>query len=281
MTTPAASSPAPSPAASPRRPLAVVTGGNGGIGLAFAHELARDGHDLLITGRDTGRLDEAGRALAAAGAKVETAAVDLADPQALADFAARLAALSPDILVNNAGFGGYGPFARTDAAHEMAMIATNVTALTLLTKAVLPGMLARGSGRILNVASTAAFAPGANSAVYGATKAYVLSLSEAIAEEVSGSGVSVTALCPGPVPTRFAARAGMSFTRIFKGPTLSAEEVARQGYVGLMAGHRLVVPGLSNKVLVFAVRLLPRSLVTRVSRRALEEEPARQTHQSA
>ncbi len=247
-------------------PLAVVTGASSGIGLALAVELAQAGFDLMLVGRDGERLAAAEREIAALGRAVTVRQVDLAAPAALEGLAQELAARVPEILVNNAGFGAYGRFAEIDPALSLSMITTNVGALTRLTAAVLPGMRARGSGRILNVASTGAFAPLPFSAVYGATKAYVLSFSEAVAEELKGSGVTVTALCPGPTSTRFFARAGWDGTRLFKGPMTSAQMVAERGLKALMAGRRVEVVGLLNKVLILSARLAPRRLVSEATR---------------
>lgn len=257
-------------ASSIAQPLAVVTGGNGGIGLALAERLARTGHRLLLVARDLPRLEEAAEGLRSqAGGTVEILACDLGVPEEMEALARRLEAQVPDILVNNAGFGAYGPFADLPAPAAAAMVATNVAALTRLTGAVLPGMRARGSGRILNVASTAAYAPVPLAAVYGATKAYVLSFSEALAEEMAVTGVTVTALCPGPTPTRFAERAGMTEAGIFAGPLTSAEEVADRGFEAMMAGRRAVVVGLANRLLILSTRLTPRTLTARATRWAM------------
>ncbi|GGF49617.1 short-chain dehydrogenase [Azorhizobium oxalatiphilum] len=253
------------------QPIALITGASTGIGYELALLLARDGYRLVLVSRDPARLEAAAVSLRreVPGAVVETRTADLADPEETHAACAFAAGLAPDILINNAGFGGYGPFARSSVAEEQAMIATNITALTLLAKAVLPAMLERGSGRMLNVGSTASFAPGPFSAVYAATKAYVLSLSEALSEETRGSGVTVTALCPGPTHTRFADRASIGGTRAFNGPIADARSVAAEGYAALMAGKPVVVTGLVNKLLIFGARLLPRTLVARISRREL------------
>jgi short-subunit dehydrogenase len=257
----------------PASQLAVVTGGNAGIGLAVAHELAARGHRLLLVARDGARLEAARRAIADRhGAAAETRVCDLSDAAATAVLAADLAVLGPDMLVNNSGFGDYGPFADLSAENAAGMIATNVAALTCLTSAVLPAMRARGAGRILNVASTAAFAPLPLAAVYGATKAYVLSFSLALAEELAQSGVTVTALCPGPTPTGFAARAGMTRTELFRGaPLTGVEAVAAQGVAAMMAGRTMVVVGGANRLLAFATRFVPRGLAARISHRAMRE----------
>ena len=170
-----------------------------------------------------------------------------------------------DVLVNNAGFGAHGPVARIGVERQLEMIEVNVAALTRLTALLLPGMLERRRGAILNVASTAAFTPGPNQAVYCATKAYVLSFTEALAEEVRGSGVRVCCLAPGATDTEFAAQAGMAGTRLFRWGAMDAARVARAGHDGLRKGRTLVIPGLLNQALAFSVRLSPRVLVTKVS----------------
>ncbi|MFG1463652.1 SDR family NAD(P)-dependent oxidoreductase [Xanthobacter sp. DSM 24535] len=254
--------------------LALVTGGNGGIGLEFARLLARDGFALILVARDAVRLEAAAAELRAGGAgAVSIRAADLADPAAVAQLCREVERLELDVLVNNAGFGAYGPFVDADEALALAMIATNIAALTALTRAALPGMVARGQGRIVQVASTAAFAPGPFAAVYAASKAYVLSFSEALSEELSETRIAVTALCPGPTHTGFAARAGMGATRVFRAQVADAAAVAQAGYRAMLAGKRVEVVGPANRLMTFAVRLLPRGLIARVSRRAYSTTP--------
>ena len=176
-----------------------------------------------------------------------------------------------DVLVNNAGYALYGAFTETDLADELAMIQVNIVALTHLTKLLVRKMVARKDGRVLNVASTAAFQPGPLMAVYYATKAYVLSFSEALANELSGTGVTVTALCPGPTKTGFQARAQMEESKLVRGKEImTSETVARAGYAGMMKGKTVVIPGMSNKMLAQAVRFLPRNTVTKMVRNAQE-----------
>ena len=255
----------------PLRPSAVVTGASGGIGLALARLLARDGHRLVLAARDGPRLAATARELEGAhGVPVLTVPVDLSRAEEVARLADVLhaSAVEPDVLVNNAGFGGAGPFVETSLEHELGMIQLNISAVTQLTKRVLPGMVARGRGRVLNVASTAAFQPGPYMAVYYASKAYVLSFSQAIAEEVSGTGVTVTALCPGPTHTGFAERAGLrGFDGVRGGVAMDADAVAARGYAAMMHGERVVVPGAMNRVVAEAARLAPRRLVTLVAAR--------------
>jgi hypothetical protein len=256
------------------RQTALVTGASGGIGLALARLLAADGHDLVLVARSGDKLaalaDELG---AAHGVAVTVLPADLSRPEAPAELAAALDArgIAVDLLVNNAGYGLYGAFTETSFDAERAMIQVNVLAVTELTKRLLPAMVARGRGRILNVASTAAFQPGPLMAVYYATKAFVLSFSEALANELEGTGVSVTALCPGPTESGFQASAKMEASKLVRGKRLpSAEVVARAGYRALMSGRAVEVPGLANKVLVQSVRFLPRRTVTKVVRRVQE-----------
>lgn len=247
------------------RPLALVTGASGGIGLHLAEELAQAGHDLVLVARRESALQALAERLRRQGAAVTVIALDLAaEPDALV---ARLAALglSPEVLVNNAGFGLFGKHADTDLADEQQLIDLNITALTRLTKQLLPAMLARGRGRILNVASTAAFQPGPYMAVYFASKAYVLSYSEALAEELRGTGVSVTALCPGPTASGFQDRAAMQDSAMVKSKSLpSAQSVARFGVQALMRGRTVAIAGWMNWLMAQSVRFTPRWLVTRV-----------------
>jgi len=245
------------------RPLALVTGASSGIGAEFSVELARSGHNLILSGRDAGRLNEVAERVRAAGAEAETFVLDLKD--SAVETLARTVSIRPlAVLVNNAGFGLSDPLAENDPAELAAMIAVNVTALTLLTRAVVPGMLTRGAGRILNVASTASFQPCPGMAVYGATKAYVLSFSEALAEELAGTGVTVTALCPGPTTTGFADRASLKGAKLFDS-AMSASAVAKIGLKALLGGRRTRVAGLRNRLMAFSIRFAPRRLTTRIA----------------
>ena len=256
-------------------PTALVTGASSGIGLELAGLLARDRYDLVLVARSRERLETVARGLAEEfGIRARALAADLANPAAPAVIAAELSASSTpvDVLVNDAGFGAHGFFAALPLEEQLAMIRVNVIALTHLTGLFLPPMLARRSGRILNVASTAAFQPGPLMAVYYATKAYVLSFSEALASETAGSGVTVTALCPGPVPTEFQKRAGTEKTTLVSGPlSVPARAVAEAGYRGMLRGRPLVVPGAGNRILVQALRVSPRRLVTKISRKLQEK----------
>lgn len=247
---------------------ALVTGASSGIGHELARVLARDGYHLVLVARSAERLQPVADELRRAhSVSVQLLAHDLSDPAAPEAIAAALQreGIALDVLVNNAGFGTHGLFATSDWAAESGMIHVNMMALTHLTRLVVPGMIQRRSGKILNVASLAAFQPGPLMAVYYASKAYTLSFSEALAEELRGSGVTVTALCPGYVPTGFQARAGIQ-----QAPSgtiseiLDARTVAEIGYRGLMRGDPVVIPGFRNRLSVLAVRLAPRSLVRRL-----------------
>jgi len=259
------------------RPVAVVTGASSGIGLELARLLAADGHDLVLVARSRAKLSQLAAELTAAhGARVRIIAADLGSPDGAAAVVRELEAAGTqvDVLINNAGLGLFGEFASTRLDDELGMLQLNVVALTALTKQVLAGMVARGRGRILNVASTAAFQPGPYMAVYYATKAYVLSFSEAIAAELEGTGVTVTALCPGPTASGFQAQAQMEDSKLVRGKKLpTAAEVAAAGYAALKRGKRVVVPGVRNKLLVQSVRFMPRRMVTATVKRV--QGPAR------
>lgn len=252
------------------RPYAVITGASSGIGLELARAAAADGYDLLLTARRADLLEGiAGEITSRYRVAAAVHVSDLADPTAI-DELVNAIERPVDVLINNAGFGDWGAFADGDPDVYRDMIQVNVTALTLLTRAFLPGMLERRSGRILNVASIAGFLSGPRMAVYYATKNYVVSLTEGIAEEIDGSGVTATALCPGPVATGFQDRAGMHGSKLKDATMMDAATCARIGWDGMLRGRRLVVPGLTNRATLVAPRLLPRRLMTRVVARVQE-----------
>lgn len=256
------------------RPVALVTGASGGIGLELARVLAREGHDLVLVARSLAELERIGNELEQQyGVNSYAIQADLADPAAPArlfhDIGGR--GIAVETLVNNAGFGLAGRFDQGDERRELEMVQVNIAALTHLTRLFLPEMVQRGHGRVMNVASTAAFQPGPLMAVYYATKAYVLSFTQALAEELRDSGVTLTTLCPGPTHTGFAAVAGMQGTRLFNSPlTMSATSVAEYGYRAMMRGDRVAIPGLINRLGAFATRFAPRQLLTRLARLAQE-----------
>ncbi|SDM99636.1 hypothetical protein SAMN04487949_3108 [Halogranum gelatinilyticum] len=250
--------------------VALVTGASSGIGWELSKLFAADGYDLVLVARSEDKLRELGEMLQREhGIGVTVVVKDLARPESPGEIQAALdeRGITVDVLVNNAGFGTNGPFTETDLGRELDEIQVNVTALTELTKRFLPGMVERGHGRVLNVASTAAFQPGPFMAVYYATKAYVLSFSEAISEELDGTGVTVTALCPGATSTKFDERAGVTDTPLFQGDVASAADVAETGYRATMQGKPVVVHGWKNKLLTLAVRFSPRSTIRKVVKR--------------
>ncbi|HUP20206.1 MAG TPA: SDR family oxidoreductase [Gemmatimonadota bacterium] len=252
------------------RPVALVTGASGGIGLELARVLAAHGHDTVLVARSADPLEAAAGELERVhGVRTWPIPLDLGPPAAPWDLARRLdeLGLEVEILVNNAGFGVWGPFLETDPEAERRMRDLNVGALTALTKIFVRGMAARGRGRILNVSSTAAFQPGPGAAVYYATKAYVLSFSLALSVELDGTGVTVTALCPGPTRTGFARAAGADESRLFvRGRGGDPAAVARAGYAALMRGDSLDVPGIKDRLGAFGTRLVPRRFAARVVR---------------
>ncbi len=253
-----------------QRQTGLVTGGSGGIGLELAKNLARAGFDLVLVARKRDTLEAAaGQLEGKFGIKAHVFAADLRlsdAPQAIFGFL-RNENIDIDVLVNNAGFGLGGEFADTSIQRELEMIQVNIAALTHLTKLFLPAMIKRGSGRVLNLASTAAFQPGPLMAVYYATKAYVLSFSEALAEELRHTGVTVTALCPGPTETDFAAEAQIPNSRLFHTfGVADPADVAKYGFDAMMQGKRLAIPGFTNKVIAQANRFAPRSFTAKLAR---------------
>ena len=260
------------------RPVAVITGASAGIGVALARVFAANGHALALVARREDRLRALAGEIAATSSRRPIVIVDdLAKPGAAARIRAALDehGAEPQFVVNNAGFGLVGPALTRDRADQLEMIDLNVRTLTELSLAFVDSV-ARHHGGILNVGSVAGFLPGPGSAVYYATKAYVLSFSEALHSELAPRGVKVSVLCPGPVPTEFAARAGVTRELAPGLLTQSAEAVAAAGYRGLMRGQRTIVPGLGNRLVVFAIRFAPRRLVLnaidrRQSRRRLAD----------
>jgi uncharacterized protein len=248
------------------RPVAVITGASSGIGAALAHEFAAHGHELVLVARREQALVGVAEAIAAkASARPTVLRLDVARVDAARDIAEALArrGLEAEIVVNNAGFGLLGSADKLDRAAQLAMIDLNVRALTDLSLAFIDS-LERRKGGILNVASTAGFLPGPGMAVYYASKAYVVSFSEALHEELKSRGVRVTVLCPGPVPTEFQARAGMGGNPFPSFLARSAESVAKEAYQGLKEGRRVVVPGWPNKLVPALAPLSPRSLLLKM-----------------
>jgi uncharacterized protein len=249
--------------------LALVTGASGGIGLEFAKLLAQAGYDLALVARSQAKMESLAVELREQyGISVQVLACDLARTGAAHQVQAQVPEC--DVLINNAGFANNGKFAQMDEGHILEEIQLDITTLTHLTRLYLPGMIARKDGRIMNVASTAGFLPGPNMAVYYAAKAYVISFSEALAEEVRGTGVSVTVLCPGATDTGFQHRANMTQTPLFKLVRAKAPDVAKAGIEGMMRGKPVVVPGITNKFVAIAPKITPRRLLVKVSGKAVE-----------
>jgi short-subunit dehydrogenase len=247
------------------RAVTLITGASAGIGAALAREFAAHGHEVVLIARREPALAALADTIAAAGApRPIVLPADIARPDAARDIAETLArlGLEPNVVVNNAGFGLLGAADELDRAEQLAMIDLNVRALTDLSLAFIDS-LKRRRGGILNVASVAGFLPGPGMAVYYATKAYVLSFSEALHHELKGAGVRVTALCPGPVPTEFQARSGITGQLFPSLLTRSAQRVARDGYRALAEGRRVVVPGSANRVVTMIAPFVPRSVLFR------------------
>ncbi len=247
---------------------ALITGATSGIGYALATECARGGYPLILVARHQEQLEKTAETLRTSfGIQATSIAEDLSMPGAAQRVIDRIThdSMTVDVLINNAGIGLRGKFAENDLHEEQQLLQLNMIALTELTKLILPSMLAKKSGKILNVASTAAFQAGPLMATYYASKAYVLSFSEALRSELMGSGVTVTVVCPGPTETGFAKQARMQHARLFTGKVMDASIVARRAYAGMQAGKHLVIPGLKNKLEVFGTRFAPRMMAARIA----------------
>jgi uncharacterized protein len=248
---------------------ALITGSSSGIGFHLAKEFARHRHALVLVAPVASELQKIASELKTAGAIfVRTIAKDLERPEAPQEIFDELSSdrIYVDILVNNAGFGHRGKFWEIAIEHDISMLRLNIEAVLRLTKLFLPVMLKRRQGRLLNVASVAGFEPGPLFAIYHASKAFVLSLTEALATELEDTGVTATALCPGPTDTDFFQKSGRVGARMFQKASLMApQDVAKAGYEGLMAGERIVVPGVANKIIVFSRRLLPEATLAKMT----------------
>lgn len=244
-------------------PVALITGASAGLGASFARLFAADGHHVVLTARRADRLEALATELRRLhGVDVDVIAADLATPDGPATVVAELERrrLRVGFLVNNAGLGTSGPLHTIDPEAERSMLAVNVSALAQLTRLLLPGMLARGEGRILHVGSTAGYLPGPYMASYYASKAFVDSFARALATELRGTSVTSTLLCPGPTRTEFDAVAGVGDSRLFSAGTMDAETVAAAGYRGLMRGRAVIIPGLRNKLNVLALAVTPKAV---------------------
>lgn len=258
------------------RQTALITGASGGIGYELAKLFAEDGYNVVLIARNAQKLNEIAKDFEQKyRITAKVIAKDLSIPSAPDEIFAELQQerIAVNVLVNNAGFASYGLFHELDLAAQLQMLQVNIVCLTNLTHLFLKDMVKQGSGRILNLASTAAFQPGPLMGVYYATKAYVLSFSEAIANELEGTGVSVTALCPGPTESGFQQRAAMEDSKLVSGQKImDAETVAKIGYRGLMENKTVIVPGVKNKILAESVRFTPRKLVTKLVRNMQESK---------
>jgi short-subunit dehydrogenase len=249
--------------------VTLITGASSGIGAALAREFAAKGFDLVLVARNENALEALSSELRSQhGVLAKVIVSDLSARNAAEDILCQLQneKIRLDILVNNAGFNVYGKFIHTDLDKELQMIEVMINSTTRLTKLFAKEMIALGRGRILNICSTGSFAPGPYDAVYQASKAYMLSFSEALHEELRGTGVTVSALCPGATDTEFANRAGMSEVRLFKGFTMSAESVAKAGFKAVMKGARCKIAGFPNRLLVLTIPFSPKFILLRISR---------------
>lgn len=257
---------------------ALITGASSGIGEELAELFARDKTNLILVARSTGKLQGlADRLRAAYGIRADVITSDLSQPGASEALFEQVTAadLSVDCLVNNAGFGSMGYFDQMPFETHSSMILVNVLALTALTRLFIPAMVARGAGRILNIGSTASFQPGPNAAVYYATKAYVRSFSEGLQTELSGTGVTVTCMCPGPTKTNFGQHAEMEQTPAFRFLAMDVKPVALAGYRATLSGRTLVVPGLANKILQLCSKYSHWGIVKQVMKFIMQPLPPR------
>jgi len=248
----------------------LITGASAGLGVELARLFAADGSNLVLVARRLDRLDDLARDLQKrCGIGVRTVQKDLSQPGAAQDLFTGLERdkARVDVVINNAGFGARGRFVELPVDRQMQMIELNVAALTHLTRLFLPGMLERGTGGILNVASTAGFQAGPGMSVYYASKAYVLHFTEGLAEELRGTPITVSCLAPGPTATEFAAEANLQRSRLFSFGVMDAETVARAGHRCFRQGKLIVIPGLKNRLVAFSVRLAPRSFARSIAGR--------------
>ncbi len=250
------------------RKTALITGASGGIGYEFVKIFADKNFDLILVARNINKLEDIKSDIQRKyHVDVETLPMDLSNPSSAQKIYATIQKLERtiNILINNAGFGDYGNFAELDWEKGNRMLQVNITTLTQLTHLFMKDMIGEKEGKILNVASTAAFQPGPQMAMYYATKAYVLSFSEAVAKELQGTGVTMTTLCPGPTKTNFQATAAADSSKLFKRlHVATAKEVAETGYKALLKGKPIAIHGILNKILVFTTRLAPRNAVVSI-----------------
>lgn len=255
---------------SPAPRTALVSGASSGIGCDLAKILAENRYNLVLVARDRERLLGLAAELESRhGITVTAIAKDLASPTAPVELLSELRqrSIAVDVLVNNAGFALGGDFSAADVSRTVALLHVNVVSLTHLTRLLVPGMIARNWGRVLNVASIAGFYPGPLTACYNASKAFVVSFSLALSNELKGTGVSITCFCPGPTKTRFAERAGLSGTKAFSENVMESSKVAEAGYAAMMAGKPIAIPGLRNRLRMLTIPLVPPSILAHFSRK--------------
>ena len=268
----------------PAAGTALITGASSGIGYEFALLFARGGYDLVLVGRNRSALEAlASRVMEQFDVRAEVCALDLAAPSAPDELFSDLQRrrVYVDALINDAGFAMQGSFAENDVPTLLEMLQVNIISLTHLTRLFVPQMIDRGRGKILNMASVGAFMPGPLMAAYFASKAYVLSLSEALANEVQGTGVTVTALCPGPTRTRFALRAHLTDTKAFRGRLMEPADVAQEGFDALMKGKTVVISGFKHRMQLLPTPLVPRRLLAFFARQYHETPSAALGHDAA
>lgn len=247
------------------RKTVLITGASGGIGKELADRFAKDGHNMVLVARSEAKLVEMAKGYRKNyGVHVTVFAKDVTLPNVAQDIATQLEkeSITVDYLINNAGFGLYGSFLETDLEKEMNMIDVNIKALTIMTKLFLPDMVKRRQGGIMNVASVAAFYPGPLMAVYFATKAYVLSFTEALQNELTGTGVTATALCPGPTATDFVDRSDVGASKLYQSGVMDVGVVADEAYRGFLRGKTLIIPGAIHRFITSLPRFLPRKIMT-------------------
>lgn len=256
------------------RPVALVTGASSGIGAALARELARHGHDVVLTARSLAPMEALAAELGGFGVETTVISTDLSRPDGAATLVAELGArgIEVEVLINNAGLGAFGRFDKIAAPRNTEMVQVNIAALTELTQALLPAMLARRRGKIMLVASNASFLPCPNMAVYAATKAFVRSFGEALAEELKSSGVTINVLCPGVTATNFFAVAGGTLKGVQTQRMMTSEAVAKIAYAGMMRGQRVTVAGLVNRLLAFAAIHTPHFLTLPATARMMAQD---------
>jgi uncharacterized protein len=251
------------------RPVALITGASAGIGAALAREAAHDKHDLVLVARRREPMEALAAELKSMGAQITIIPADLSRPGAAATLMETVEqrSLAIDTLINNAGLGDTGRFDQENPEKISSMLQVNIIALTELTRLVLPQMVARKRGKVMLLASLAAFQPGPGMAVYYATKSYVLSFGRAIGHELRGTGVTITTLCPGPTTSEFTHVANMEGAKLFEGPVpvMTAAEVARQGYAALKAGRPQIITGLINRITAISTRFTPTEILLMIA----------------